>query len=87
MFPPPLSRSFLVHRDNASVVVDNSSSGRTSNATFSADGDLTTVWEASSSTNEWVTLDLGSTREVTAVRVQVSGGRIVDDGDKNGLDL
>ncbi|CAM9532082.1 unnamed protein product, partial [Ectocarpus sp. 12 AP-2014] len=61
-------------RDNASVVVENSSSGRASNASFSADDDLTTLWEASSSTNEWVTLDLGSTREVTAVRVQAPGG-------------
>ncbi|CAN0394482.1 unnamed protein product, partial [Ectocarpus sp. 12 AP-2014] len=60
-------------RDNASVVVEDSSSGRASNASLSADGDLTTLWKASS-TNEWVTLDLGSTREVTAVRVQAPGG-------------
>lgn len=63
----------LTHRPcsgDAIVLEDQSSSGG-DNATFAADGDLTTVWEASDNTNEWVTLDLGETREVAGVRLQV----------------
>lgn len=60
------------HRSgNASVVVEESSSGVNSSYAFAADGDLATVWEASTSTNEWVTLDIGDAREVTALRLQV----------------
>ena len=55
---------------DAIVLEDQSSSGG-ENATLAADGDLTTVWEASGNTNEWVTLDLGETREVAGVRLQV----------------
>lgn len=60
-----------LHRENASVVVGESSSGG-ANASFAADGDLRTIWEAASGTNEWVTLDLGAPREVTAIKLQVS---------------
>ena len=55
---------------DAIVLEDQSSSGG-ENATLASDGDLTTVWEVSSNTNEWVTLDLGETREVAGVRLQV----------------
>lgn len=57
-------------RENASIVAEESSSGGAS-AFFAADGDLTTIWEAASGTNEWVTLDLGDPRDVTAIRLQV----------------
>ncbi|CAM9324137.1 unnamed protein product, partial [Ascophyllum nodosum] len=60
-------------RGNASVVVEESSSGTVS-ASFAADGDLTTIWEAASGTNEWVTLDLGDTRDISAIRLQAPGG-------------
>lgn len=56
---------------NAAVVVEESSSGGGSSSAFAADGDLTTLWEASTNTNEWVTLDLGDVREVTTLRLQV----------------
>lgn len=52
-------------------MVEESSSEGSGSSTFAADGDLTTLWEASMSTNVWVTLDLGDAREVTAVRLQV----------------
>lgn len=58
-------------RGNASVVVEESSSEGSSSSTFASDGDLTTLWEASTDTNVWVTLDLGDAREVTALRLQV----------------
>lgn len=52
------------------MLQEQSSSGG-NKATLAADGDLTTVWEASGNTNEWVTLDLGEAREVAGVRLQV----------------
>lgn len=52
-------------------MVEESSSRGGSSSTFAADGDLTTVWEASTNANELVTLDLGDVREVTALRLQV----------------
>lgn len=58
------------NRNQASVVVDSSSSGG-NNVTLAADGDLTTIWEAASNTNEWITMDLGDVREVAALRLQV----------------
>lgn len=51
--------------------MEGPSSGGSSSSTLAADGDLTTLWEASTNTNAWVTLDLGDAREVTAVRLQV----------------
>lgn len=53
------------------TVLEKQSSSGGNNATLAADGDLTTVWEASGNTNEWVTLDLGEAREVAGVRLQV----------------
>ncbi|CAM9353688.1 unnamed protein product [Discosporangium mesarthrocarpum] len=44
------------------------------NSHHAADGDLYTLWEAFSSSNEWVTVDLGSTRVIEAVRLQGIGG-------------
>ncbi|CAM9683580.1 unnamed protein product, partial [Pylaiella littoralis] len=61
-------------RGNVSVVVEESSSGGASNASFAADGDVTTIWETSGNTHEWVTLDLVDTREITALRLQAPGG-------------
>ncbi|CAM9219311.1 unnamed protein product, partial [Hapterophycus canaliculatus] len=62
-------------RGNASVVVEESSStGDAHNASFAADGDLTTLWVTSSSHNEWVTLDMGDARDISAVRLQGPGG-------------
>lgn len=58
-------------RGNASVIVEESSSGSAGNSSFAADGDLTTMWETSDSAHEWVTLDLGDAREITALRLQV----------------
>lgn len=52
-------------------MVEESSGESAGTATFAADGDLTTLWEASTDSNVWVTLDHGDTREVTALRVQV----------------
>ncbi|CAM9411419.1 unnamed protein product, partial [Sphacelaria rigidula] len=64
-------------RDSPAVVMTASSSGG-SNATLAADGDLYTTWEASSDSNEWVTLDYGVPREVAAVRLKQAPG-----GDSN----
>lgn len=51
--------------------MEESSGGGSGSSTFAADGDLTTLWEASTNTNVWVTLDLGDHREITALRLKV----------------
>ena len=55
-------------------MAEESSGGSSGSSTLAADGDLTTLWEASTNTNPRITLDFGDTREVATLRLQVRRG-------------